>query len=285
MDAPHEPAVVTCRWLVERVRRAAPARWLQGRMTPALPCTVDDEAVRLVAERRFWRVPLGAQRALVAWAHGARPGELRRDVPTAREVLSFQARGARCVSLVSDEETRAPLDFAIHDLCHLEKLVDPEHYEAQVGFFHLLERTLCRRDWIELDAALVLAETPPAAEPWAAGRDHVLADMNGSAVFLFVALRTKLLAAARRAGGREDAALEILHDGLELTAAARDAANAVRSRASDAAAQARLHHHFRARGLGIVERCAQDALLRPSRPGGSIAQTSEAWTWTRATRG
>jgi hypothetical protein len=65
-------------------------------------------------------------------------------------VLALQARGRRCVCLLDDAAAlahgdprhRDGLAFALHDLCHLEKFVAPEHHAGQVGFFRLVERAL-----------------------------------------------------------------------------------------------------------------------------------------------
>ena len=83
--------------------------------------------------------------ALTAWADGERRVVLLRSQPSPREMLRLQARGWRCVSLLpegSDTGRHADVvDFAIHDLCHLEKFAAPEHHRAQVGFFALLDLT------------------------------------------------------------------------------------------------------------------------------------------------
>jgi hypothetical protein len=64
------------------------------------------------------------------------------------------------------------LAFALHDLCHLEKFVAPEHHAGQLGFFRLVQRAL------DTPALPALDREPDDA--WRADRDYVLADMNGS---------------------------------------------------------------------------------------------------------
>jgi hypothetical protein len=129
----------------------------------------------------------------LAWSDGF-PVELLESVPSASQVLALQARGARCVSLLPEGANTAPhsdaLAFALHDLCHLDKFIDPAHHFGQIGFFDRLHA----------------AATCPAFREFEAGFDaafqrdleHVAADMNGSAVFLFAALKMKLKMAVRR---------------------------------------------------------------------------------------
>jgi hypothetical protein len=108
--------------------------------------------------------------------------------PSPRAVLALTARGRRPVSLLDGADGLA---FALHDLCHLEKFADPAHHVAQVGLFALLDRAVDGPAWAALEAGL--------DADWRAHRDHVLADMNGSAVYLFVVLRAHLLEACARA--------------------------------------------------------------------------------------
>jgi hypothetical protein len=103
------------------------------------------------------------------------------------------------VSLLPDDAVTAPhedgLAFALHDLCHLEKLADGEHYVGQVGFFSSFFRATTGRPWDDFMArfdALFAKEI-----------EHVSADMNGSAIFLFAALKMKLKMAVRRKVARD----------------------------------------------------------------------------------
>ena len=104
------------------------------------------------------------------------------------------ARGLRPVSLLESDEGLA---FALHDLCHLEKFADPAHHAAQVGLFARLDRAIDGAAWQELEAGL--------DDQWRAHRDHVLADMNGAAVYLYLVLKARLIEACARAGIAADA--------------------------------------------------------------------------------
>jgi hypothetical protein len=259
-------------YVVERVRRASGSRWRQGRWAPPFVCTSRGDATRVVAEWRLHRVERVVAHALVTWANGARDVDLITHVPSAREVLALQARGRRCVSLLDDDVATAPhadgLAFCLHDLCHLEKFVDPQHHRAQVGFFAMVERAMATGAWRDLERGF--------DDAWVRDRDHVLADMNGSPIFLFAALKMKLkMATRRRVGGacagplddRErrafDDALDLLLDALgfdgSLCADARDVST--RRDAPDAAV--RLCEHF--------ERLGADALARATSAPSSAA--------------
>jgi hypothetical protein len=167
-------------------------------------------------------------RGLFAWDRGERPVDLLFEVPPARRVLALQARGGRCVCLVEDAaalahgDPRHPtgLAFALHDLCHLEKFVAPEHHAGQVGFFRVVERALETPAMAALDREL--------DDQWRAERDYVIADMNGSAVFLLAALKMRLALAARRRGGDAEAAVDVLLGAMGLPDELRDAAREVR---------------------------------------------------------
>jgi len=111
----------------------------------------------------------------------------------------------------------AGLAFVLHDLCHLEKLFDPAHHEEQRGFFAALFAASDSPAWATLDARL--------DDAWRRDVEHVAADMNGSAIFLFAALKMKLKMASRRAlGARTGRAAKVagpLDDG-EASAFAED---------------------------------------------------------------
>ena len=275
MTEPLWDAERACCFVVERVRRRAGAKWLQGRWPASLaspaPSGTSGEgadlanakSVRLVAEHRLHRVERVVAQALVAWAEGRRRVALLEHVPAPREVLAYQARGWRCVSLLADDAAAAPHDdglaFCLHDLCHLEKFVHPEHHLAQVGFFALLERAMRGPRWSALEAEL--------DDTWASDRDHVAADMNGSPVFLFAALKMKLKMAVRRRLARERGApaptggpldlgeerafaiaVDDLLDVLELEGDARAAALDVSTRRDTPASALRLVTHFERAG-------------------------------------
>lgn len=249
------PSETTARFVLERVRAARGRLWDQGaREAGEAPA---GEALRVFATRRVRGIPECVVTGLLAWARGERPADLSREIPAAVEILRHQGRGRRHVSLIDDEAARAHgdprhrdgLSFALHDLCHLEKFVTPEHHRGQVGFFRAAARAL--------DDPAVAALERSFDDRWRAERDYVIADMNGSAIFLFALLKMRVNMAVRRrlaaergrpapGGGPLDAderaalrpALQTLFEGLGLPPAILPCAFAVSAR-HDNPAQAR----------------------------------------------
>ncbi len=228
---------VACAFVVEHLRARSGHRLLQAPRGEPLACDAAHPLARLIAEHNLRCLPESGARALVAWASDARDVDLLRRVPLPRDVLALQARRRRCVSLLDEAPDGDPLAFALHDLEHLEKFVDPEHHDGQVGFFASTAAALEHPRWRDLERGLDAR--------WAKDQDHVLADMNGSAAFLFVALKSRLkLAVMRREGvsrdtvdARADAAFdearEALLDAYALTGPTREAARAFASRHDD----------------------------------------------------
>jgi hypothetical protein len=249
---------------VERARRLVGVRFRQGRRERPLALR-DSPALALLAEQRVCRVPERAVQALFAWAEG-RDVELRRDVPPPSHVLSLQARGRRCVSLLPESEAHSVaqgFEFVIHDLCHLGKLLEPAHHLEQVGYFASLERLFTLPAWLGVEAELDAT--------WREDRDRLAADMNGSAVYLFVVLKMKLKMAARRglaraegraapSGGALDpqelarfSELEAaLYDALGLNGAIRDAAHRISARRDAEEAGAVVRDHFESVGRDLL---------------------------------
>jgi hypothetical protein len=222
-----EAGEIACAFVVERLRERSGWRLLQAPRKRPLPCKSKHPAARLLAEKNLKNLPESAARGLVAWASRERDVDLLREVPAPRHVLALQARRRRCVSLLDDTLTKDPLAFALHDLEHLEKFVDPEHHEGQVGFFGATAAALEHPRWADVERGLDAR--------WATDRDHVLADMNGSAAFLFVALKSRLKLAVARSRGQVafDEAREALLDAYALTGGERDAARTFASRHDD----------------------------------------------------
>jgi hypothetical protein len=183
-------AAIAAEYVLERARRSSGRRWYQGPRRPPLPFDGDHDALRRFAEHRVCGVGELESRALVGWANGARTADLYDRELDATEIVALQADGRRCVSLLDGPDG---LGFALHDLRHLEKFFQAEHHRAQVGFFRIIDRALPR--CASLDADL--------DDAWRIERDRVLADMNGSPIFLFAVLKMKLKVAVRRRFARD----------------------------------------------------------------------------------
>jgi hypothetical protein len=248
-------------FLVERVRAARGPLWDEGPSRLGVTLPPPGPGLAVLATRRVRGIPEPVARGLFAWAHGARPAELLFTIPTAREVLARQAEGRRCVSVLDDAAARAHgdprhpdgLTFVLHDLCHLEKFVEPAHHRGQVGFFRCVARALAHPGVAALEAGF--------DDRWRADRDYVISDMNGSAIFLFAALKMKVnMAVRRRLGGlmggplrdHERAALGpalgTLFEAMGLPEAVRPDAFAVSTRRDHPEAAARLLAHFEGEG-------------------------------------
>ncbi|HEY0712761.1 MAG TPA: hypothetical protein VGF45_08815 [Polyangia bacterium] len=242
-------------FLLTRIQQRWGRLWDGGkRPTVSGESLPKDCALAVIAGRRVRGITDIVRDGLVAWHLHGRPVDVITAIPTAAEVLARQARGGRFVSLVSDEAAAAHGDprhpdglrFALHDLEHLEKFVAPEHHVGQVGFFRAVERSL---------ASPAIAQVQKGFDDiWCADRDYVIADMNGSAVFLFAVLKMKVLMAVRRqretthvaapTGGplspseqaRAAPAIATLVRGFALSPAAEAAATAVSARRDHPAA-------------------------------------------------
>jgi hypothetical protein len=270
---PESDAERACAFVIDKVRAAAGPLFHQGARRPPLVTRRAAPLVRFVAEQRMHRVSTAVARALVAWGNGF-PVELRTEVPPAVALLGLQAEGRRCVSLLSDGADTAPhadpLAFAIHDLCHLDKFIDAEHHGGQVGFFACLHRAVHDSRWGEFESHFDAA----FSHDW----QHVAADMNGSAVFLFAALKMKLKMAVRRRlaaleGGCPDQGgplttnevrsyatfLEDLLNLLGLHGNVADAARRTSARRDDPVAALILLQHFEE--LGEATLCGRRAPL------------------------
>ena len=189
MSGGHPDALAACRYVLLRVRARAGRRWRQGARAEPLACASDDADALVIARRRLCGVPEIAARALCRWVDDGGRAVRLDHAPAVRALLAMAARGRRPVSLLDGD---GGLDFALHDLCHLEKFHDPAHHRGQVALFARLDAVVDGSRWAALEAGL--------DDAWRAHRDHVLADMNGSPVFLYLVLRARLIDACARAG-------------------------------------------------------------------------------------
>ena len=240
-------------------------------------------SLNFLTRHRVRRVPRRAVHGLFVWASGFSV-ELYENVPKADDVLALQATGRRCVSLlpdgVSPEPHESGLDFLIHDLCHLDKFVDPEHHEGQVGFFATLRELFADARFRALEAEL--------DEAFVEDRKRLAADVNGSAVYLFALLKMKVKMAARRryarlAGvpARTSGALDageqavfgelerVLYDLVGFDAELHAAASATSARRDELAAAQRIAAEFGRRGRAVLERQRDESAFLRDACGGA----------------
>jgi hypothetical protein len=251
------PADLAAEYVVERVQELAGTRAVQGPRPEKIQVDPSSTlpAVRLIADYRLWSVGELESRGLVGWAMGRRSALLFDEPITPKHIVELQAEGLRCVSLLARIPPREGLDFALHDLRHLEKFFDPDHHRAQIGFFRSWARALGKNDSDRFDGTL--------DETWREDRDRVLADMNGSPIFLFAVLKMKLKVAVRRRLARERGVeppfknalddeelaayapfLDRLLDLLELTGEVRAAAREISARRDRPELGKRLLEHW-----------------------------------------
>lgn len=204
--------LLACVFVLRGAMRLADRRWRQGPRVPPLENQLADLATEILAQRHVYRVEAQVAIGLLAWANGQRRLHARLEVPDPLELLEFQGRGERIVSLLPEGVPTGHepnnFEFALHDLCHAEKFFAPQHFHGQVGLFHLLHSAQRHPAWLEL--------THPFDAAWQAEFHHVAADMNGSPLFLFSALRRKVMNAALRLGKIPQEARRLLCHALEM---------------------------------------------------------------------
>jgi hypothetical protein len=197
-----ERAERIARYVLEHVRARSPYTWRQAPRAPGVSVAneLEADAPHLALFRAFHIEGISelATGGLALVARGF-PVLVTEAAILPEELLALQARGARCVTLVPNgAPAPAPhddgLDFVLHDLCHLAKFADAEHYTAQVGLFATLARAFAAPGWRSTESRLDAT--------WSADRAAVSADMNGSCVYLLAVLKMRLKMAARRSLAR-----------------------------------------------------------------------------------
>lgn len=146
-----------------------------------------------------WRsIPLSVGQSLCAWSSGRYDLRLLTDIPSPGDVLSMQAQGQRCISMLLEkdqichfvEEGRDVLGFIIHDLIHADHFfADPIKAHAQIFF---CQKLLTVR-------GLPQIETMLKADPLFRNEFHYLmSDMNSVPLHLLKTLKAILLGFYKR---------------------------------------------------------------------------------------
>jgi hypothetical protein len=143
--------------------------------------------------------------SIVEWSNRNRPFVLRFDIPPMKQVLEMMASGSRVVTAFTEDvdrefkdnyppySSRDSLEFLIHDLQHMERFVDSEVYEEQVGFFVTLN-TLHEK-YGDFRNIPYFQEYD---DQFFHDIDHVASDMNASSLFLWKFLKAKWIGAETR---------------------------------------------------------------------------------------
>ncbi|UOF01574.1 hypothetical protein [Bdellovibrio reynosensis] len=134
-------AGVTGHAVIELLRHHLPKEYAQAKSLKRL----DKPApfVQLFCDFSWRSIPLSVQQSLIAWQSGNYVLNLTMGIPTPEEVLSMQAQGKRCISMLIQknevlnlvEEGRDVLGFIVHDLIHADHFfADAEKAVAQIEF-------------------------------------------------------------------------------------------------------------------------------------------------------
>jgi len=277
-----QEAGLACRFIIDAVEAREGRCAYQGQWPlPLSDCPSLPPTVHTVAHQRLRGVPRPVACALVSWAEGA-DVKLFEHVPPPEAVLELQARGARCVSLLSPGIETTPhadaLAFALHDLCHLAKFLDPAHHAGQVGFFSTVANARKLQAWTAFERGLDTV----LSDEW----NHVISDMNGSAVFLFAAMKMKLKMAVRRRWSREldapppqngplSSAENAAYEDAEAELFALLGLDGVLAAAAHATSAKRTDPHAASRLLGHFEAVGRAVLGEPQRSGPGGHQRAE----------
>ncbi|MGI9211596.1 MAG: hypothetical protein ACR2HF_03920, partial [Methylococcaceae bacterium] len=153
-----------------------PILWLDE-LNPETKTGLDTELVFRLETFQYKGIIPGVPKALAEWLRGRWPLTLLERVPGSREVLDFQVRGTRPVTLMAAYPRMLEpvlgkangLDFMVHDLEHACKFfADAELNRLQRQFFRWLWK----------------AETEGVLNPWpddavyAQRLDYLISDMN-----------------------------------------------------------------------------------------------------------
>jgi len=158
----------------------------------------NNNRLTIITVFQYWslrRVHRYVNECIVNWGFRKRPLKLFHFIGSPSRVLNLQVLGKRCVSVfvkkeqldqvLSDDyppyEKRDVLNFLMHDLQHMEKLVEPKYYCEQVGFLDCMKLLLDNRKLLldEYDAQFQF------------DFDHTISDMNACAVHLLAFLKAK----------------------------------------------------------------------------------------------
>jgi hypothetical protein len=197
VSTPVQDAERVASLLLREAREAHGDALFTGRCRTRLDGLPEGSALAELGAHRLRGLPEPARAAVIGIARGTHPARVEARPFTAREVLALQAEGRRCVSLLPPGSPLGPYPsafaFAAHDLDHLAKFFDPQHFAGQLGFFRMLHAG------VSSGLAGLFARHD---EKLVTDVETVGADTNGSSVFAFASLVMKLKMAARRRLGR-----------------------------------------------------------------------------------
>lgn len=149
-----------------------------------------------------WRsIPLSVAQSLCAWGSGRYPLQLLTTIPTPNGVLSMQAQGYRCLSMLIEEqqichfveEGRDVLGFIVHDLIHADHFfADPEKARAQIQF--------CKKI-LQVQELPSIQKMLLSDEKFRSEFHYLMSDMNSVPLHLLKTLKAILLGYYKRQEG------------------------------------------------------------------------------------
>ena len=154
-----------------------------------------DSPLKQIQQLRLRGLPPEFADILLDWHAGKIPLTLYFSIPEAQDVLFSQTKGARCVSLlINDEEQfvaggehRDSFSFALHDLIHASHFfADPVHYQRQVFFSRLMQ---------SLHEHPELGRLKTTHPQFAGDLDYLTSDMNTHWIHSFKCLKSLFIRA------------------------------------------------------------------------------------------
>lgn len=177
-----------CAFLIDRVwRDLFPKSWRNGQSQEFGRVENSDLLTQFVGQR-YRGLPSAVPRSLAAWAQGQYPLRLHFRSLSVEEVLSLQAAGQRCVSLMMtpdeilhfEHEGRDFISFLIHDLVHSDHLMSQPHsYRRQILFARWMSEIW--KDKAAWTSSLTLEQRERL--------EYIAADMNSHLIHLLKTLK------------------------------------------------------------------------------------------------
>lgn len=155
----------------------------------------------IAVEYRIRLLPQAIFEVLWKWGQGACDLHLWERIPTPFEMLEYQSRGQRIVTMDLQKALRGELvdgqrdafEFLLHDLLHADLFFkDSESHEQQRSFFSELKGIILREKLLETDDRLFLQDL-----------SYLMADMNSHRAHLEAHFRAILIALRLRQEQRD----------------------------------------------------------------------------------
>ena len=211
-DIPEEPPHFSASICDGRVESLLGTDVLNDRCLDKLGLVRETATLRDFACRaRLHRIPDSVSICLEQFYAGRRPLRLIYRIPEPQDLLTMQADGVRCVSVLTSLRLlsqvyghRDCLDMLLHDFAHMEKFVEAGRYWQQVGFFEFLQSSVSPRHFRHWRSSY--------GRRWELSWFYISSDMNAVANHMILTLKAQLMVAMARStllqAGRLDESAE-----------------------------------------------------------------------------